>query len=333
MRWFLAGVVMLPQLCGQRSFSEAPKPKPVAGAELVEVNRIWGQAPHSAFTDLIRYRDLWYCVFREGTSHVSPDGAIRVLASNDATRWNSAALVSYPAADLRDPKITIAPGNRLMLTAAAAMPASFDYRHKNLVWFSSDGREWSKPEEFGDRNYWLWRVNWQRGRAYGFGYSTVEPRGLRFYISNDGMSYQTLNANPFDQGYPNETSMLFLHDETAMVLLRRDQDTKTAQLGRSRPPYRGWEWKDLGVRIGGPHMIRLPDGRFVAAVRLYEGKQRTSLCWLEPSIPSLTEFLVLPSSGDSSYAGLVLHDGLLHVSYYSSHEGKTAIYLAKVKLP
>ena len=43
--------------------------------------------------------------------------------------------------------------------------------------------------------------------------------------------------------------------------------------------------------------------------------------------------LTLPSGGDTSYPGLVWHDGLLWVSYYSSHEGKSAIYLAKVKVP
>ena len=46
----------------------------------------------------------------------------------------------------------------------------------------------------------------------------------------------------------------------------------------------------------------------------------------------VAEFLTLPSGGDTSYPGLVWHDGLLWVSYYSSHEGKTSIYLAKVKL-
>ena len=35
----------------------------------------------------------------------------------------------------------------------------------------------------------------------------------------------------------------------------------------------------------------------------------------------------------SETAGLVWHAGLLWVSYYSSHEGKTSIYLAKVRLP
>jgi hypothetical protein len=43
--------------------------------------------------------------------------------------------------------------------------------------------------------------------------------------------------------------------------------------------------------------------------------------------------LTLPSGGDTSYAGMVWHDGVLWVSYYASHEGKTAIYLARVKVP
>ena len=35
---------------------------------------------------------------------------------------------------------------------------------------------------------------------------------------------------------------------------------------------------------------------------------------------------------DTSYPGLVWHEGQLWVSYYSSHEGKTSIYLARVRL-
>ena len=88
----------------------------------------------------------------------------------------------------------------------------------------------------------------------------------------------------------------------------------------------------MGVRIGGPHMIRLPDGRIVAATRLYDGSTRTSLSWLDPEAGTLEEFIKLPSGGDTSYPGLVYHEGVLWVSYYSSHEGKTAIYLAQVRL-
>ncbi|OQB35591.1 MAG: hypothetical protein BWY09_02248 [Candidatus Hydrogenedentes bacterium ADurb.Bin179] len=54
---------------------------------------------------------------------------------------------------------------------------------------------------------------------------------------------------------------------------------------------------------------------------------------LGPLTPeAYTPVLELPSGGDTSYPGLVWYDGLLWVSYYASHEGKTSIYLAKVKL-
>ena len=45
------------------------------------------------------------------------------------------------------------------------------------------------------------------------------------------------------------------------------------------------------------------------------------------------EIVTLPSRGDTSYPGLVFHEGLLWVSYYSSHEGKTSVYLARISLP
>ena len=48
---------------------------------------------------------------------------------------------------------------------------------------------------------------------------------------------------------------------------------------------------------------------------------------------SITPVLAFPSGGDTSYAGQVWYDDILWISYYSSHEGKTSIYLAKVKLP
>ena len=60
---------------------------------------------------------------------------------------------------------------------------------------------------------------------------------------------------------------------------------------------------------------------------------RAALCWLDPLTAELTEFITFPSGGDTSYAGMVVHEGVLFVSYYSSHEeGATCVYLAKVAL-
>jgi len=46
----------------------------------------------------------------------------------------------------------------------------------------------------------------------------------------------------------------------------------------------------------------------------------------------MTRLTKLPSGGDTSYPGMVWHNNMLYISYYSSHEGKTSIYLAKIKI-
>src|SRR6266542_773332 len=89
--------------------------------ELLEVRRIWDRAPHNAFTDLVRFKGRWFCVFREGAAHVSPDGALRVITSKNGRDWTSAALLTRRGADLRDAKVTVTPDNRLMLSGAAAL--------------------------------------------------------------------------------------------------------------------------------------------------------------------------------------------------------------------
>ena len=299
--------------------------------ELIDVRKIWDKAPHNAFTDLVRFQNHWFCVFREGKSHLSADGALRVITSADGEQWESAALITSTNSDLRDAKITVTPDGQLMLLCGADLHDKAKHTCQSLVWFSKDGRIWSDKSDIGAPDFWLWRVTWHKGLAYGIGYDCRSENGpVRLLSSNDGRIFNTLVGRLFDVGYPNETSIVFAGD-TAYCLLRRDGKPNTGMLGVSQPPYTTWEWKDLGVRLGGPHMLLLPDGRLMAAVRLYDGTVRTSLCWVDPLAGKLTEVLKLPSGGDTSYAGLALHDGLLWVSYHSSHEGKTAIYLAKVK--
>lgn len=317
-------------------------PLPAAEIELVgNAQKIWDAAPHNAFTDLVRFQNEWFCVFREGAAHVSPDGALRVISSTDGENWKSVACLTN-AGDLRDAKISVTPRQQLMLTGAAAYREPAPIRHVSMAWFSKDGQRWSEPTVIGETNVWLWRVTWQKDTAYGVGYETTMEKFTRLYRSNDGKQFDIIVPKFFDQGFPNESALVFRPDQTAVCLLRRDGPAGSAQLGTARPPYSEWTWKDLGAKIGGPHMIQLPDGRLLAAVRLYDGTVRTSLVWIDEAKGELREALRLPSGGDSSYAGLVWHEGAaggatgvqpnLWVSYYSSHESKTSIYLARARV-
>jgi hypothetical protein len=332
-RWFprtLPALLLLALLLAPVVAAAEEPPKGDGGFRLVESRRIWDAAPHNAFTDLVRFKGRWHCVFREGATHVAPEGKLRVLESADGREWTSAALVVLPGADLRDPKVCVTPRGKLMLTGAAVRVAGGAKTHQTMAWLSDDGRTWDGGADVGETNFWLWRVTWHGDTAFGVGYPTGTPGAVRLYSSPDGRHFETLVPSLFAEGQPNEHALVFLDDGTCLCLLRRDGGTKTGQHRTTKPPDGQWAWKDLGKQIGGPAMLRLPDGRLVAGVRLYDGRVRTSLCTVDVEKGTLTEVLALPSGGDTSYPGLVFYDGLLWVSYYSSHEGKTSIYLAKV---
>lgn len=322
-------------------------------ATLVSVKKIWDQAPHCAFTDLAYWKGHFVCAFREGRAHVSTDGKIRVLTSSDGDKWTPAALIALDGFDLRDAGLSITPDNRLMLNGGAA-PRKVDGEAAptgTFVSFSDDGTTWTTPEIVVEPGYWLWRVIWHGGKAYGISYASVRPPGAdlstALLTSDDGKKFSPLVRKLFNDGTPTEATLRFAADDTLFCLQRRDAGTrqpaspgagsptrKSAFLGESRPPYTDWQWHDLGIHVGGPNFIQLPSGNWIAAGRIFPDDKtpKTALCSLDVDKKTIQPILQLPSGGDTSYPGLVWHDGMLWMSYYSSHEGKTNIYVAKVSL-
>jgi arylsulfatase A-like enzyme len=315
--------------------------------QVVSLRKIWDAGKHNAFTDLVRWHDQWWCVFREGAGHVSTEADIRVITSADGDKWESAALIELSGHDLRDPKVTVTPdGKRLMIVAGDTIrdgtkPATWS---RSFVTFSDDGRKWSRIHHVGEENSWLWRVTWHDGKAYGVTYDvSPESRSAKTYgtsllVSNDGKSFKPLmpNLSPFSGS--TEATLRFAADGTCFCIQRRDgketKESNFALLGISQPPYTEWRWGGLGMYFGGPNFIQIPDGRWIAAGRLLNVGEppttRTVVCELEGG--HLRPLLLLPSGGDSSYPGLAWHDDQLWMSYYSSHEGKTNIYMARIKI-
>ncbi len=314
---------------------------PSLKVELLAVKKIWDQAPHNAFTDLVRWNGQFYCAFREGRGHVSTDGRIRVLRSRDTDVWRPCEPVVMEGYDLRDAHLSVTPDDRLMLLGGAA-PREKDNQSAptgSFVAFSANGTDWTKPQIVVEPGRWLWSVTWHAGKAYGVSY-TAGPgeRYLDLLTSEDGAEYKPLVRRLFDEGYPTETTLRFDAAGTCYALVRRDKrgdGPYSAILGISRGDYTEWQWHDLGPEFnafGGPNLLQLPTGHWLAAGRMHQDGAHTALCHLDMKEHEMTRLLELPSGGDTSYPGLLWHDGLLYVSYYSSHEGKTSIYLAKVKI-
>ena len=307
---------------------------------LVEVKMIWNQARHNAFTDLIHWNGKFYCAFREGEKHAGDVGKIRILVSQDANQWSSVSLLdsSSPALlemegwDLRDSHFAVMPDGRLMIVGGVYKGGISG----TFASFSSDGTLFSAPQKIADPPWWLWRVMWRDNTCCGFAYDKISAN--RRYINNllkstDGINFSMHVPDAIHRGgQSSETAIRFDADGNAYALNRRND--VSALLGKSSGDLTEWKWYDLGSSFngfGGPNLIETPHG-WIGGGRMHDGGANMSLTYIDIEHPSMHRILRLPSGGDCSYPGFVWHDNLLYVSYYSSHEGKTSIYLAKVKI-
>jgi hypothetical protein len=309
--------------------------EPPVTAEVIEVAKIWDRAPHNAFTDLVRFKGQWYCAFREGDAHVSPDGKLRVIRSADGKKWASAGLLDHPTYDLRDACLSETPDGRLMLLGGAQLARDGEHPTGTAVSFSEDGADWTTPELVLPLPEWLWRITWHEGKAYGFSYGGGQEKHYALQHTSDGLTYEEIPLEgpaPHGKGWLTEARVRFDADGRAYCLQRRDGAENSALLGAAEPPYRSWQWKDLGVYFGGPNFIKTPDGHLIGAGRIIDDSAHTDVTWIDVESGKMASIARLPSGGDCSYPGMVWHDGLLWLSYYSSHEGRTSIYLAKVRI-
>lgn len=311
---------------------------------LVSLCKIWDKAPHSALTDLIYYQDQFLCAFRESDSHVGGrNGVICVLQSSNAVVWNLVSSLEVEGWDLRDPKLSIMPDGRLMLLVGASKFNRNRQRtaHQSLVCFSTDAVNWTSFISVGEPEEWLWRVTWFQGSAYGIAYYFEEPHNrkgewrTRLYHSENGILYEKLTDFEIP-GRPNESTLRFLPSGQLIALIRRDgTNDNHAWIGTSFPPYEDWLWSQTTHYFGGPNFLILPEREMWAAGRImtvspYGQQEKTVLA--EMTMKDIKPVLTLPSGGDCSYPGLVFQDPYLWISYYSSHEGKAAIYLAKISM-
>ncbi len=309
-------------------------------AELVSVTKIWDQAPHCAYTDITRFQNLFYCCFREAPAADRGEGVIRILLSSTGKTWVDQGTLSEAGTDLRDPKIIVTPdGKRLYLLCSGQ---SGTQGRQSRYSTTMDGKVWTPLQKLLAKGDTLWRVsiNPTDQRFYGISYNIHPNSGgpapekewsLKGYASADGSVWQ-LSSILNVPGQPAETTLRFLKNGSALALVARQGGDRRGVIGTAVAPYRDWTWASAGVPLGGPNFIELPDGKLIAGSRGFGATPGAHMVLFAMTAGSLTPILELPSGGDCSYPGLYWHDDLLHVSYYSSHEGKAAIYYAQVRL-
>lgn len=317
----------------------------------IVVSKIWDQAGHQAFTDLIRFNKMFYCSFREGENHVASasNGKIRVLQSKDGNSWQSIALLEINGLDLRDPKLSITPDKRIMITLAGAVFENGVPRVLVPMTSFSDknGMNFSIPVKavldasIQPAQDWIWRVTWHDGIGYGINYAlkenakdrtTLKKDAWVIYLmkTKDGINFE--NVSKLDVvDLPNESTIRFDKHGKMYVLIRREEKDRMGVLAESSAPYKDWNYNALSYRLGGPNFIFLDSSKLLIGTRIYDAGPSTGFYTTDLK-GNILKTLKLPSGGDTSYPGVLIFKKKAWVSYYSSHEGKASIYLAKIPL-
>ncbi len=326
---------------------------PKSASSDIKVKKIWDSAEHSAFTDLLKFNKSYYCSFREGSGHVpGTNGLIRILKSSDGENWESHALIAKEGIDLRDPKLSITPDGKIMVIMGGSFYSNGELLgcEPQVSFSDKSGTQFSAPEkvtidpEIVSWGNWIWGVTWYKGTGYAIDYQikSQESRGsTTIYLvkTTDGNNFEKVTKLDLD-GAPNEATIRFDEKGTMFVVIRREQENKMGVWAKSEAPYNKWDFKDMNFRLGGPNFVFLDNEKVILGSRAFGSEVNTSLfgsgvytaLFLGTKEGDFEEIVHLPSGGDTSYPGLVLDKDRLLVSYYSSHEGKTSIYIAEIPL-
>lgn len=300
-----------------------------------DLNCIWDKASHCAFTSLVEFNGNFYCCFREANSHIpyrnGGYGIIRILESSDGNEWYSVCVIEDAQYDLRDPYMSITPDNRLMLICGRLVIDQMDNRiiqHGKVCFFDSaqsirdsiyEAYDISIENNENDLSYWLWKVKWHNGIAYGVAYNDIDTPIL--VKSIDGIAFSIITELPMQV---NECDIDFIGNDMILVC-RPKHDYDMGFVGMAAYPYNDWRYAKTKHRIHSPDILILDDIVLVAG----RGDIGTTIFQLNDNI--ISPIKVLPSDGDFGYPGIIYdrYNNNVCVSYYTTIS-TSKVYFARL---
>ena len=311
------------------------------------VRKVFDDGHHNAFTDLTLFKGVFYLSFRSCLDGhgVSPNASVIILASKDTRKWKQVHTFSVPNRDTRDPHFLVFKDRLFVYTGTwysgnGPAKSNIDLElnlHLGYASWSGDGAKWSEPILLdGTFGHYVWRAAAFGEKAFLCGRRKIgfnvgpkgEPNDIESLMleSDDGLIWRKRAA--FQEIAGDETAFLFDQQGGILGIGRR---RGTAQLLQSNPPYTKWIRRNLDRHIGGPLIAKWGGRTVVGGRHSTDRGPKTSMCWLVGR--ELHEFAELPSGGDNSYPGFVAITPTEAVmSWYSSHEGKSSIYMADLEV-
>lgn len=307
----------------------------------ISVYKIWDQAMHNGFPDLIRFNNAFYCSLREGNNHVdnTNTGKLRILKSKDGKKWESIALFELEGIEIREGRLSVTPQGNIMITVGAGVYNNHFESLATYVSFSDkSGLNFSPLEKnmidplITTQREWIWRVTWNQGIGYGILYQVYERPWKAFVVqTKDGKYYERVAKINVDRD-PNESTIRFDKNNRMYILVRRESGDKMGVLAEGDFPYRNFTYYPLKEQLGGPNFLFLNYNRLVIGSRSVKKTGSVMALHVSDLQGNILKTIKLPSRGDNSYPGMVIYKRKLWVVYYSSHEGKANIYMAVIPL-
>lgn len=244
-------------------------PKPYNMSQVPNPDKIRLEGPH-----LIRFKDHWYCAFREAQIHNDhPSGKARIIRSTDGERWESVALMQWDGGDVSGLRFSITAEGMLMgasqiifvsdtpraegdfhqldglglFGAIRQTDAEAEVSCQAVTWLTGDGLDWGSAYACASGvNTRRYDVAWHNGMGYAIAQIGKDIKGT-LYRTRDGKQWRVLKEGLIPDLQSDEADLAFGPDGTAWCIHRGSSRT-IANLGIGKAPYyQEWQWKRLRV--------------------------------------------------------------------------------------
>jgi hypothetical protein len=273
---------------------------------------------HLAFTDIIKFNNVWYITFRFSDGHLPKNFAnIIIYKSTDLKVWQMEQIFTQEGYDLRDPKFYIHNNNLYVQFHSTTINPYAAIRNDYISMYNASKSIWEKSVMLNkneDLKSWFWRISSINNKLIVGGYYTVN-RSLSLFESNDGINYNKINN--FDLPDQPGESTIRMKDSTIYIFVR--DNLKEAKLGIGNlKDITHWEFTTLPMsRIGGPNFVLYKDFLLLGC-RL---NAKTVLQKYDLNSKKLTPLGETQKvKYDSGYPGMYIENNLLYFTYYTSSE-------------
>jgi len=286
------------------------------------LRRLTADNLHNMDTGLKWFQGNLYVAYRQGDAHVCPYGKLIVQRSRDRGENFEYVAVGRGAADTRDAHLYAVGDQRLYLVGFESGGVNIT----GTMW-TDNGVNWSPWTRFtGANGWWLWHPEYFNGKYYCAGYGEWDRpnhSAAAWFESDNGVDWRWVCTLHEGADQPNEASLAFQPDGTAVMLLRCERQSKHPLLLRAAPPYAKWDKVELDIPLAGPNLWFV-DGQIWIAGRWFISRRHAhqAIFKLVNDRPEMQ--VVLPSgpNPDFGYMSVAQWPQNKHryaMAYYSNH--------------